>query len=413
MRIISAFFVVALAGCASAPLGVETAGETLVIHAGRMVDVRSGVLLENMAILVEVGRIVRVGRIQGFELPRGARVIDLSDKTVLPGLIDAHVHLAWGPRAQGDPLPGADAAKTTLAAGFTTVRNLGATNKADFALRDAIESGSIPGPRMLVSGAPIGRSKGTCDQVGGGEGRADGAAETRAKARELLDAGADVIKLCAGGAVVATLANADDVEYGEDEIRAVVEEAHRRGRKVAAHAQGPAAIANAVRAGVDSIEHGSFVDAATARLMKERGVYLVPTMYRLDFRLERAARAPSPTPPAQLEMLRESRETMRARVRTAIAAGVPVALGTDATVIPHGSNAREIAVMVELGMTGAQALRAATIDAAKLIGWEDRVGAIEPGKAADLIAVEGDPLADVEVLQRVSWVMKAGRPVPK
>jgi imidazolonepropionase-like amidohydrolase len=322
--------------------------------------------------------------------------------------MDAHVHLAWGPGDPGQPLPGTDDAKKTLLAGFTTVRNLGATGKADFDLKKAIDAGKIPGPRMLVSGPAVSKPGGTCDGVFGGEGRAEGVEGVRRKTRELLDAGADVIKVCSGGPVITTAANANDVEYGEEEIRAIVEEAHKRGRKVAAHAQGPASIGNAVRAGVDSIEHGGFIDAASLKLMKERGVFFVPTIYRVDFALDRAVKA-GVTPADQLAARREARTAMRANVSAAIKSGVLIAMGTDATVIPHGSNARELSTMVELGMTPAAAIRSATVDAAKLLGVDKDSGAIEPGMRADLIAVESDPLADITRLQTVPWVMLNGK----
>jgi imidazolonepropionase-like amidohydrolase len=402
--------VLAFGAIAADPPPIVPSQTTLVIHPAYALDVRRGVLIEDPMILVENSLIVRVGPAKGFDPPRGATFIELPGMTVMPGLIDAHVHLAWGPAVAGQPIPGTDEAKRTLAAGFTTVRNLGATGKADFTLRSAIDAGRLPGPRMLISGPALGRSKGTCDAVFAGEGQADGVEAVRRKTRELLDAGADVIKLCAGGPVIATVDSANDVEYGEDEIRAIVEEAHARKTKVAAHAHGPAAINNAVRAGVDSIEHGGFIDAATARLMKERGVYLVPTIYRVDYAIERAVQAGTATP-EQLVVRRAARTAMRANIAAAIAAGVPIALGTDATVIPHGSNAREIATLVELGMSPAAALRSATIEAAKLLGVDGDSGTLDSGKRADLIAIEGNPLANVARLQSVKWVMLNGKVV--
>jgi imidazolonepropionase-like amidohydrolase len=400
----------ALGALAAEAQPIVPSTNTLVIRPAAVLDVRRGVLVDDVMILVENSLIIRIGPAKGFDPPRGATFIELPGMTVMPGLIDAHVHLAWGPAVAGQPIPGTDEAQRTLAAGFTTVRNLGATGKADFTLRSAIDSGRLPGPRMLVSGPALGRSKGTCDTVFAGEGQADGVEAVRRKVRELLDAGADVIKLCAGGPVIATAQNAGDVEYSEEEIRAIVEEAHARKSKVAAHAHGPAAIGNAVRAGVDSIEHGGFIDAASARLMKERGVYLVPTIFRVDYTLERAVQAGTATA-EQLAIRRAARTAMRANIAAAIAAGVPIALGTDATVIPHGSNAREIATLVELGMSPAAALRAATVDAAKLLGVENDFGTLDPGKRADLIAVEGNPLADVARLQSVKWVMLNGKVV--
>jgi imidazolonepropionase-like amidohydrolase len=239
-----------------------------------------------------------------------------------------------------------------------------------------------------------------------GEGAVTSAEAAVAKVRELIGRGVEVIKLCAGGGVIPSAADAEAVEFTEEQIRAVVAEAHRLGRKVAAHAQGPRAIANAVRAGVDSIEHGSLVDETGARLMKERGVFLVPTLYRLDYVYEQARAGGAP--PEQLKRRAEGRETVQQRLRSAVALGVPIAFGTDATVIPHGTNAKEFEALKTLGLSPAEALRSATVNAAKLLGWNDRIGAIRPGYFADLIAVEGDPLQDVTALQRVRFVMKGG-----
>lgn len=392
-------------GCALA----ATAGEPGVtaLKAGRMLDVRRGVYLDHAVILVEGDRIRAVGAAAQVKIPEGAHVVDLSRLTVLPGLIDAHVHLAWGAREPGKPLPGTDEAKATLEAGFTTVRNPGSTGGADLALRDAIESGVARGPRMLAAGAALGMPGGACDRVFAGEGRAAGVAEVRERARQVLDSGADLLKLCSGGGVVASQADAESTEYGEAEIRAVVEEAHRRGKTVAAHAQGALAIANAVRAGVDSIEHGAWIDEASAGLMKARGVFLVPTLYRLDWQIENAAKAGADA--ERLKSLREARQATHDHVARAIGLGVPIAFGTDASVYPSGLNAREFAVLVEVGMTPLAAIRSATLDAARLLGLQERLGVIEAGKLADIIAVEGDPLTDVRTLETVGFVMKGGR----
>jgi imidazolonepropionase-like amidohydrolase len=388
---------------------VAAHGETtvLALKCGRLLDVRRGAYLDHALILVRGDRIESVGPAAQVKIPEGARVVDLSSLTVLPGLIDAHVHLAWGLPEPGKPLPGTEEAKATLLAGFTTVRNPGSTGKADLTLRDAIEGGAVRGPRILAAGAALGAPGGACDRVFAGEGRASGVAEVRDRARQVLDSGADLLKLCAGGGVVATQADAESTEYGEGEIRAAVEEAHRRGKSVAAHAQGGTAIANAVRAGVDSIEHGAWIDEKAALLMKERGVFLVPTLYRLDWQIENAAG--SGATPERLKDLREARRATHEHVARAIALGVPVAFGTDASVYPSGLNARELAVLVEVGMTRLAALRSATLDAARLLGLQDRLGVIEVGKLADLVAVNGDPLADVRALEKVRFVMKGGQ----
>jgi len=386
------------------------ADDMVLLNVGRLFDVEAGLVRKDQVVLVKAGRIVAAGDIR-FKLPAGTRVIDLGQALVLPGLIDAHTHLAWAPpagTAAGAALAGTDEARTTLMAGFTTVRNLGSTGRADILLRDAIAAGRVKGPRLLAAGPGIGAPGGACDQVFGGEAVAAPGVDLGALVDRLVANGADVIKLCAGGGVVAS--QPGTAELSREQVAAIVTAAHRHGRKVAAHAQGPEAIANAVCAGVDSIEHGAFLDEATAREMKRRGTVLVPTLYRLDWALEQA-RAAAGTPAARLAALAQARSEAHAHVRRAIALGVPVALGTDATVFPHGLNARELAVLVELGLPPADALRAATLHAARLLGLEREVGVIAEGRRADLIAVDGDPLRDVRALEHVRFVMKDGQVV--
>jgi imidazolonepropionase-like amidohydrolase len=382
------------------------AERAVVLKPAAILDIESGQRLTGKLVIVRGDRIEAV-RDAAEPLPAGAEVIDLPGVTLLPGLIDAHVHLAWsGPGAVAGTLAGKDEAKATLEAGFTTVRNLGSTGWADLTLRDAVERGQVPGPRMLIAGPALGLKGGVCDAVFQGEGGVTSAEAAVAKVKELVARGADVIKLCAGGAVIPSAADAEAVEFTEEQIRAIVAEAHRLGRKVAAHAQGPRAIANAVRAGVDSIEHGSLVDEAGARLMKERGVFLVPTLHRLDYVLEQA-RA-NGAPPERLKRIAEGREAARGHTRSAADLGVPIAFGTDATVIPHGTNAREFEALAAIGFSPVEALRSATVHAAKLLDWSDKIGAVRSGLFADLIAVEGDPLQDLTALQRVRFVMKGG-----
>ena len=393
--------------CATSAARVQAAeSPTVAVRAGRLLDVRNGTWLADAVILIDKNRIRQVGPRAAVSIPSDAAIVDWSALTVLPGLIDTHVHLAWGEAPPGQPIAGTAEAQATLAAGFTTVRNPGSTAGADLRLRDAIARGEIAGPRMMSAGAPLGRPGGACDQVFNGEGRASGDAEVRSTVLRVLDSGADFIKLCAGGGVIAGPDQAGETEYSEEEMRIVVEEAHRRGKRVSAHAQGPAAIANAVRAGVDSIEHGALLDERSALLMKERGTFLVPTLYRLDWQVEAAEKNGAAA--GRLETLRQSREAAHSSFRRAIAVGVPIAFGTDATVYPHGLNAREFSVLVKLGMTPLAAIRSATLDAAKLLGMDDSIGEIAPGRLADLIAVEGNPLDDVTVLERVSAVMKDG-----
>ena len=411
----------ALAGiCTAAPATAQTPlpDSLHVIYAARMLDVRQGRILPDVVVVIRGEKIesVLTGGAR-FKLPAGAKVTRLpASLTLLPGLIDAHTHITWDPQSQRndppgvtiprEPLIGAGVARKTLQAGFTTVRSLGSTGFSDLALRDAIADGLVPGPRVQAAVTGLGPPGGVCDTVFQHEGAVTGVEAAVAKVKALVAAGADVIKLCAGGGVLPREDAAQATELTEAELRAIAEEAHRQGRKVAAHAQGPEAIRRAVEAGVDSIEHGGLIDEASVLLMKEKGTFLVPTLYRLDWTLANAEKNGAPA--AALERLRRSRQLAREHVARAILLGVPVAFGTDATVYPHGLNAREFAVLVELGMTPLEAIRSATLNAAQLLGWEGKVGVIEPGAFADLIGVEGNPLEDVKRLEKVILVIKGG-----
>jgi imidazolonepropionase-like amidohydrolase len=386
------------------------AAETVLVRAGRLLDVQAGVVRSNQVVLIRDGRIVSAGDMR-FKLPAGTRVIDLGQALVMPGLIDAHTHLAWATAPGSDEtpaLPGAEEALATLRAGFTTVRNLGSTGRTDILLRDAIAAGKVPGPRVLAAGPGIGVAGGACDQVFAGEALLKPGADPAALVEQLIAQGADVIKVCAGGGVIAS--EPGQADLSRLQLAAIVRAAHGRGRKVAVHAQGPEAIANAVAAGADSIEHGAFLDEAGAREMKLKGVVLVPTLFRLDWALEQA-RTSGPSALQRAASLDRARHEAHTHVRRAIALGVPIALGTDATVFPHGINARELSVLVELGLPSAEAVRAATVHAARLLGLEREVGAIAPGFRADLVAVDGDPLSDVRALEYVRFVMKDGQVV--
>jgi len=404
--------------------------ETVLIKAGRLIDVRSGRVLTDQAILIEGDRIKEVGPAQAVSshAPASARVIDLSNSTVLPGLIDCHTHLTFDPNHTGyaglsisiprEALYGAKNAKVTLEAGFTTVRNVGAGGYSDVALRDAIDAGDVPGPRIDAAGPGIGVTGGHFDNSllapefhFSRESIADGVAAVTAKVREEAKYGADVIKISATGGVLSKGDSPEATQFSDEEIRAIVIEAHRLGRKVAAHAHGAAGIKQAVLAGVDSIEHGSFIDDEAIRLMKEKGTYLVPTLYLMDWFVENYQRMR--VPEFMVEKAKVVMPAARQNIARAFKAGVKVAFGTDAAVYPHGLNAREFAVMVKLGLTPMQSIQAATVNAADLLGWSDRIGSIEAGRFADIIAVSGDPLADVSALEHVAFVMKGGQVVVK
>ena len=404
----------------------EPTSSRVMVHAGKLLDVRSGKTLADQAIVIEAGKIVSVSPFSQAKRASGDRLIDLSAATVLPGLTDAHTHLTGnpqdaGPQALGISLPratltGARNARITLEAGFTTVRNVGAEGYSDVALRDAIDAGDVPGPRMLVSGPPLGITGGHCDENFlpfdfhySAEGVADGVEGVQHKVRETIKYGADLIKICATGGVLSHGDNPQASQYTLEEMKAIVADAHRLGRKVAAHAHGAQGILWASQAGVDSIEHGSYIDDAAIAEMKKDGTYLVPTLYLADWFLEHAEQVHVPP-----EMIAKGRTVMaaaRKNVAHAFASGVKVAFGTDAAVYPHGLNAHEFAVMVKLGMSPLQSIQAATINAADLLGWSDKIGGLEPGKWGDIIAVDGDPLQDVTTLEHVKFVMKGGEVV--
>ena len=391
------------------------------VRAQRMLDVVRGEVLLDALVGVEGDRIreVRTG-----PAPEGAEVLDLGDACLLPGLIDCHTHLTgelegdWLHRSVKEgpadwALRGAKNARTTLLAGFTTVRDVGSGGFACVSLMRAIERGFVPGPRMFPAAHSIGITGGHCDLTGYApgvaehgwrNGIADGPDEILKAVRYQVKHGAKLIKTCATAGVLSHEGPVGAQQYSEQELRVLVEEATRHGLKVAAHAHGTEGILAAVRAGVSSIEHGSALSDEAILLMKERGTYLVPTTYLAD------AIDLSQLPPPIRAKAESILPTAKESVRRAIEAGVKIAYGTDAAVYPHGLNARELESLVQRGMSPLEAIRSATIHAADLIGVEDR-GSIEAGKLADLIAAPGNPLEDVALLQRVSFVMKGGEVV--
>jgi imidazolonepropionase-like amidohydrolase len=393
----------------------------VVIHAGHMLDVKAGKMLDNVTIVIDGDKITSVSGSGSQANQAGAHVINLPNATLLPGLIDAHTHLTFDPnfgyQELGVSIPkealiGAKNARITLEAGFTTVRNVGARGYTDIALRDAINEGMIPGPRIMASGPALSITGGHCDQNllpyewhAKSDGAADGIEGVQHKVREIIKYGADVIKVCATGGVLSKGDDPRASQYTLEEMKAIVADAHRLGRKVAAHAHGAQGIAWATEAGVDSIEHGSYIDDAGIALMKKNGTYLVPTLYLADWMRENAAKIGLPAMYAT--KMKDVTAVSRQNIKKAFNAGVKIAFGTDAAVYPHGLNAHEFAIYVQIGMTPLQAIQTATVNASDLLGWS-KIGSIENGNFADIIAVNGDPLKDVTLLQDPVMVMKGG-----
>ncbi|WP_202908965.1 metal-dependent hydrolase family protein [Cognatilysobacter segetis] len=411
------------AGHAQAPAPVQP----VVLKAAHLFDGRSGRMVEPGTVVVQGERIVAVGA--NARVPDGARMIDLGDATLLPGFIDAHTHIAddhdddWAAGIYNAMLrfPAEQAfhaqrnAKVTLDAGFTTIRVLGAGDFIDVALRNAIDAGYATGPRMIVAGHAIGSTGGHCDSAPYPvtrvvpstpmEGVCNGAEQCREATRLQMKYGADVIKICASGGVLSESDPVDVPQLTPDELKAIVSEAHTWGRKVAAHAHGDRAARLAIDAGVDSIEHGSFLTAETLQLMKKKGVYLVPTRTTLLWTESKLAGYP-PKIAGKAHAAYTSHEAM---LRNAIRIGTPIALGTDAAVFPHGLNGREFGDYVDVGMSPAAALMTSSIGAATLLGVEKDTGTLEAGKAADVVAVPGNVLTDIRATERPVLVMKQGR----
>jgi imidazolonepropionase-like amidohydrolase len=393
----------------------------VVLTADRMVDVRSGRYVERPQVLVRDGRIVAVGR-AGEAVPEGARRIDLPGKTLLPGLIDMHVHLDSDPTYGGYTglrfgdrfwsVVSVPHAQRALAAGFTTVRNVGADAFNDVGLREAIDEGKVVGPRVVTATFAFGATGGHCDSTyfppsmaQRNPYSADTAEAGRRSVRELRKYGAQVIKICATGGVFSRNTEPGQQQMTLEEMKAVVDEARMWGLRVAAHAHGTAGIKDAIRAGVTTIEHASLIDEEGIRLAKKHGAWLSMDIYNTDYTQSEGRK--NGVLEDNLRKDREIGDTQRENFRKAHAAGVKMVFGTDAGIFPHGQNARQFATMVRYGMTPAEAIRSATLNASEALGRSD-LGVVEAGRLADLIAVDGDPLADVTALESVDWVMKSG-----
>ena len=423
--------------CATAlpqkPLGISPEppeGKGIVaIKAARLIDGTGAPPVTNAVVIVTDNKITAVGDARSVRIPSAAKVIDLGDVTLLPGFIDAHTHLIG--RVLGDPdgdnaavrdyegfgaILGVPHARDTLMAGVTSVRNVGASGPFnDVALRKSIDEGWVPGPRMQTAGHSLGITGGHCDTNGYRPGIIDrsieagianGPDEIRAAVRYQVKYGADVIKTCATGGVLSEVAAVGTTQYSFEEMKALVDEARQHERKVAAHAHGTEGIKIASRAGVASIEHGSFLDEEGARLMKERGTYLVPTLMAAEA-VERAAKD------GVLKGLRAQKAllaaaSMRRAIKLAVSTGVPIAFGTDAGVIPHGTNAREFFLLVDWGGMSNMDAIVTTLNSAKLLGWDKNLGSLTAGKWADIVAVSGDPLKDIRATEKVVFVMKNG-----
>jgi imidazolonepropionase-like amidohydrolase len=406
----------------------ETAPAVTVLKAARLFDGTRDTLVTNGVVVIEGSRIKAVG--SGLAVPAGASVVDLGDATLLPGIIDAHVHLTGesGENWYKDVVEGlrrgvpeqairaTEYAKRTLMAGVTTVRNVGAGEFVDVGLRNSIEAGVVPGPHMLVATSSLGSRGGHCDNTGypyllfGREsgiqdGIAAGPDQFRDAVRFAVKYGADVIKVCASGGVLSLGDAVDTPQLTQAEMDALVDEAHHLRKRTAAHAHGAEAAKVAIRAGIDSIEHGSFLDDEAVRMMKAKGTYLVPTAMAVEY----TGRRPRNFPPEIAAKAKAAAEAHSAAMKRAVAAGVTIAFGTDSAVSPHGRNAEEFGLLVQhAGLSPAAALRTVSASA-RLLGVEKDAGTLEAGKLADVIAVPGDVLADVRATEKVLFVMKGGK----
>lgn len=397
---------------------------TLVLNADAALDVTSGKLIQPATVVIEDNKIVSVSKSNRMAYPKDAEVIDLAGHTLLPGLFDMHVHLTSDAHVHGykrlqrttqrQAITGVMNAKRTLEAGFTSVRNLGAAGYSDIALRDAIYDGDVPGPRIFAGGPSLGITGGHCDNnllthehKVVAEGVADGPWAIRAKVRENIKYGADVIKYCATGGVLSKGTKVGAQQYSLEEMQALVAEAHLSGRTVAAHAHGTDGIKSAIKAGVDSVEHVSFLDDEAIKLAKEKGTYFSMDIYNTEYILSEGQKA------GILEESLDKERVVGGKQRDsfsrAVKAGVNMVFGSDAGVYPHGDNGKQFSRMVKFGMTELQAIQAATINSATLLKQQDKLGSLSEGKLADIIAVKGNPLKDISTMENVSLVIKDGK----
>lgn len=426
--IVATVSAVVAAGAANAQTPAQTAPATpIALKAARLFDSATGAMRTNGVVVVQGEKIVAAG--SSTAIPAGARVVDLGDATLIAGFIDAHTHVTseFNPnyyRGQYEELmrfPSEKAlyaerwARRTLDAGFTTVRNVGAVEHVDIGLRNAINDNVTIGPRILTAAYSLGSTGGHCDQnpfppqhvpeVGLIQGVCNGPEECREAVRQQMKFGADVIKICASGGVLSEADPVDVPQLTPAELGAIMTEAHTWKRKVAAHAHGDVAARLAIEAGVDSIEHGSFLTEATLKLMKQKNVYLVPTRTAVYW----VNKSADTYPPKIAEKARAAYAAHEAMFRTALKVGVPIAFGTDAGVFPHGMNAMEFGLMTDIGMSPTAALLAGTREAAKLLGLEAEIGTLEAGKSADVVAVQGDVLANIRATEQPIFVMSRGR----
>lgn len=415
------FRYVAAAALASASIAADA--ETVIVTADRMVDVLEGRVVEQPVITIVDGRITRVDTGAAAAAPEGAKRIDLPGKTILPGLIDMHVHLDGNPRYGGYsslqftdlfwPVQGVGNARDMLHAGFTTVRNVGSDGYSDVAYKQAIEEGLMEGPRIVPAAHALSATGGHCDQTylppsfeALGKAVGDGPQELRKRVREQRKYGAEVIKVCATGGVFSRNTEPGQQQLSEEELRAIADEAHQWGLKVAAHAHGAAGIKAAIRAGIDTIEHASLIDAEGIRLAKEHGTWLAMDIFNTEYTQAEGAR--NGVMEENLRKDREIAQIQRDNFRKAHEAGAKMVFATDAGVMPHGTAAGQFRVMTEYGMTPMEAIQAATTNAAQALGRTGEVGAIAVGRYGDIVAVDGDPLANIRELEHVDVVIKGG-----